>query len=404
VSSAQHRILIVGGGIAGLEAALALADLAGDRARISMLAPEPDFFYKPLTVEEPFTHQPAERRELAPALDELGINLIRGTLKSVSPEEHAVNTGADIQLPYDTLVVCVGGRTRPAYHGVETFWSHRTDLPVDDLIRSAKMSFGGTMTFVVPPATSWSLPLYELALLFRTRSEELSCSNLRLRFVTPETAALAVFGTAASAAVAKLFASRRISLETSRRAVEDESGHVSLAPQGLPLGGVIISLPVIIGPEIVGLPCDPHGFMPVDEFSRVEGVPDIYAAGDGTDFPVKQGGLATQQADAAAEHIAAALGVDLDPRPFKPVLRGQLITGAESLNLKHGLTGGQGEGEASPDYLWWPPQKVAGRYLSAWLGHTNPGELEPPARSLAVEVAWPHEWHGTPAAYDAESA
>jgi sulfide:quinone oxidoreductase len=399
----RPNILIVGGGIAGLEAALALTDLAGDRARLAMLAPEPDFFYKPLTVEEPFTHQPAERRELAPALDELGVELIRGTVKSVSPDEHVVTTEAEPQLAYDTLVVCVGGRARPAYHGVETFWSNRTDLPVDDLIRTAKTSFGGTMTFVVPPTTSWSLPLYELALLFRNRSEKLGHGDLRLRFVTPEPAALAVFGTTASAAIAELFASRRISLETSRRVVQDEDGHVRLAPQGLPLGGVIISLPVITGPELAGLPCDPHGFMSIDEHGRVEGVVDVYAAGDGTDFPVKQGGLATQQADAAAEHIAAGLGVELEPRPFKPVLRGQLITGAESLNLKHGLTGGQGEGTASPDYLWWPPQKVAGRYLAAWLGHSEPTDLEPPAHSLAVEVAWPHEWHGTPLAYDAEA-
>ena len=104
---AKPRVLIVGGGIAGLEAALALKDLAGDRVRLSMLAPEPDFFYKPLTVEEPFTHQPAERRELAPALDELGVELIRGTLKSVSPDEHVVATGAEAPLTYDTLVVCI---------------------------------------------------------------------------------------------------------------------------------------------------------------------------------------------------------------------------------------------------------------------------------------------------------
>ena len=65
---------------------------------------------------------------------------------------------------------------------------------------------------------------------------------------------------------------------------------------------------MITGPEIDGLPCDPHGFVPVDEYGRVEGVADVYAAGDGTDFPVKQGGLATQQADAAAEHIAARPG------------------------------------------------------------------------------------------------
>ena len=38
---------------------------------------------------------------------------------------------------------------------------------------------------------------------------------------------------------------------------------------------------------------------------RVRGLDDVYAAGDITNFPVKQGGIATQLADAAAEAIAA---------------------------------------------------------------------------------------------------
>ena len=40
----------------------------------------------------------------------------------------------------------------------------------------------------------------------------------------------------------------------------------------------------------------------------------VYAAGDGTAFPIKQGGLATQQADAVAETIAAAAGAPVEPR------------------------------------------------------------------------------------------
>ena len=402
-SSEKPRVLIAGGGIAGLEAALALADLAGDQADLALLAPEPDFLYKPLMVEEPFTHEPAERHELAPALAEIGVELIRGTLESVSPDEYAVTTKAKDKLPYDSLVVCVGGRPQPAYENVETFWSYRTDLPIDELIRQASSSLKRTLVLVVPPATSWSLPLYELALLIRRRSEQLGLENLRMRFITPEGAPLAVFGTTASAAIGELLRARRISIETSRTVVQDTSGCLHLSPHGLPLGDeVVISLPVIEGPRVSGLPYDPHGFTPIDEHARVEGTADVYAAGDGTNFPVKQGGLATQQADAAAEHIAAGLGADVEPAPFKPVLRGQLITGAESLNLRHGLTGGQGEGVASMDYLWWPPEKVAGRYLSGWLGHTAPSDLEPPSRPLEIEVSWPHEWHSAPLSYDAE--
>jgi sulfide:quinone oxidoreductase len=167
---------------------------------------------------------------------------------------------------------------------------------------------------------------------------------------------------------------------------------------------VVIALPTIVGPGVRGLPADAHGFIPIDQHGRVVGVDDVYAAGDGTNFPVKQGGLATQQADAAAEHIAARAGARVDPQPFHPLLRGQLITGGESLNLRHELTGGHGEGVASSDYLWWPPFKVSGRYLAAWLGQGEQlSEIPMSLSPIEVEVSWPHEWHGEPMGFDAEA-
>ena len=44
-----------------------------------------------------------------------------------------------------------------------------------------------------------------------------------------------------------------------------------------------------------------------------------------------------------------------------PVIRGKLIIGDESLNLQADIAGGEREGVSSPD-LWWPPQKIAGKY------------------------------------------
>jgi sulfide:quinone oxidoreductase len=156
-----------------------------------------------------------------------------------------------------------------------------------------------------------------------------------------------------------------------------------------------------VGPAIPGLPADKSGFIPIDDHARVSGVADVYAAGDGTTFPVKQGGLGTQQADAAAEEIAARSGADVEPHPFRPVLRGKLLTGWESLNLRSELAGGGGEGVASLDYLWWPPHKVGGRYLASWLAsETARFELQPPAHSLDVEVSLPAEWHREPMALD----
>jgi hypothetical protein len=116
------------------------------------------------------------------------------------------------------------------------------------------------------------------------------------------------------------------------------------------------------------VPADAEGFLPTDQHGAVRGVEAVYAAGDGTDFPVKQGGLAAQQADAAAHAIAQRAGVDVEPAPFKPVLRGRLLTGGGSRFLRQLLTGGEGEtSRASAQALWWPPTKVAAPYLAPYL-------------------------------------
>jgi CBS domain-containing protein len=116
----------------------------------------------------------------------------------------------------------------------------------------------------------------------------------------------------------------------------------------------------------------------------------VYAAGDITTFSVKQGGIAAQQADAAAEAIAADAGADVVPKPFRPVLRGLLLTGAQPRYLHGELAGGAGEtSEASLEPLWWPPAKIVGRHLAPFLaglaGTPEPAEPTTDAGVL-VEV------------------
>ena len=90
----------------------------------------------------------------------------------------------------------------------------------------------------------------------------------------------------------------------------------------------IVSLPLARGPRLPGVPATgPYGLIPVDPYGRVDGLPDAYAIGDATDFPLKQGGIACQQADAVAANIAARHGADVAPTRFEPVLRATLLTG-----------------------------------------------------------------------------
>jgi sulfide:quinone oxidoreductase len=116
------------------------------------------------------------------------------------------------------------------------------------------------------------------------------------------------------------------------------------------------------------------------------GADRVFAAGDATTFPIKQGGLATQQADAAAQTIAHELGAAVEPKPFTPVLRGVLLTGGAPLYLRAELDPqgarrsgaakrGHLTGEVSSRALWWPPGKVAGRYLAPYLATARPPML-----------------------------
>lgn len=121
----------------------------------------------------------------------------------------------------------------------------------------------------------------------------------------------------------------------------------------------VVSLPLVRGPRIEGVPTtEPFGLIAVDEHARVAGLAGVYAVGDATDFPIKQGGLACQQARAAAAHIAARHGARIVAEPFRPELQALLLTGAgEPLVL--------GTGEDTPG-------KVPGRYLAPYLAARAP--------------------------------
>jgi sulfide:quinone oxidoreductase len=120
--------------------------------------------------------------------------------------------------------------------------------------------------------------------------------------VTPEPAQLAALGEGASTAVSELLERERVRVRTNARPQVPAKGHVRVASEGTTLEvGRIVALPSIEGRPLRNVPVACDGFVPVDEFSRV---PDMaehpFAAGDATNFPIKHGGLAAQQADVAA--------------------------------------------------------------------------------------------------------
>ena len=201
------------------------------------------------------------------------------------------------------------------------------------------------VAFVVPAEATWTLPLYELALMTARQAWSMGMDRVRLTLVTPEDRPLAMFGAPASDALAELLDDHAIDFVGSSYPSVGR-GYVIADPGGRRIDADrIVALPALDGRGIDGVPADADGFIPVDAHGRVPGLPGVFAAGDGTSFPIKQGGLATQQADAVAEAIAAAVGAPVEPEPFRPVLRGLLLTGGDDRFLRNAVAGGGGEGE-----------------------------------------------------------
>lgn len=375
---AKTQVLIAGGGVAAIEALLALRHQLGDRVAIEIHAPRRDFVYRPLAVAEPFGIGQALRFDLAEIAESHGATYRADGLQSVEPDCHRATMRHRQRVGYDKLLIACGAKMHWSVPGASTFWGSAGHEGFDRVLKELEEGAAGKVAFTMPAGFGWPLPIYELALMTSAHLAELGVEHAELAIVTPEDAPLQLFGPYASDQVATLLADRGIAVKTGSYPIRFAGGKLTVAPGDSIPADRVVSMPSHEGRQIDGIPSDPQGFIPVDEHGRVRGLTDVFAAGDATDFPVKQGGLAAQQSDAVAATIAAQLDGDAKAEPFHPTLSGLLLTGSRPRYLRNELGGGQGETSAVTDHaLWFPRGKVAGRYLAPLLASLASESLEP---------------------------
>src|SRR5680860_1614477 len=349
-------VVIAGGGVAAIEGVLRLRRLAGDAVKITLLAPNEEFAFRALSVKEPFARGGAERHPIRHIAGDAGAEWVQDTLAWVDPDGQLVHTDGGRELGYDALLIAVGARTSPAYEHVTTFRDANADALLSGIVEDIEGGYTKRVAFIAPPGPVWQLPLYELALMTAERANSMGMPDVELTVATPDDAPLIVFGKSVSDAVSGLLERAGIAVHASTVAEVPAANTLRLNPRGSELtADRIVALPTISGPGIRGLPLQrPDGFIPVDVHCTVPGAGGrIFAAGDATDFPVKHGGLGAEQADTAAAMIASLAGVDVDPEPFQPVIRGMLLTGAAPLYMTARLTGPASfDSEVSDQPLW----------------------------------------------------
>jgi len=370
------RVLVAGGGVAAIETILALRELAGERVAVSVLAPNGEFVYRPMTVREPFAYARARRYELAPIVRDAGAELIQGELGWVDRDAQVVHAADGRELPYDALVLALGARITPRYTHCMTIDDGHMDEALHGLVQDIEGGYLDSIAFIAPGRMAWPFPLYELALMTAGRAYDMQV-ELETTIITSEDSPLGIFGAEVSRGVAELLEQARIKTINSAYVEVPGPGRLVINPGDRRMEVKrIVALPELYGPSVRGVPVSEHGFIRVNRFGRVPDAGPIFAAGDATDFPVKQGGLGSQEADVAAESIAALAGAPIEPQPFKPVINGMLLTDGKPRYMSARIVGGQGESS----YFGETPEpgrehKITARYLTPYLAALDNEEV-----------------------------
>ena len=369
------RVVIAGGGFAAGELMLALRALAGERVEIEVVAPAAELPFRPAATRTPFGKAPVDVYDLAAIAADAGARLRRDTVEAVASRAHRVRLASGASTRYDAFVLAVGARSRVGVPGAITFRDQRDSHLVSRLIDGLGEAGAGRVVFAAPSGVSWTLPLYELALLTAAEMKRRDLATETVMF-TPESMPLQVFGSRVSAHVASLLAAHAV--RWSRGTAESAArGRVMLGNGEALAAHGVVAVPRLVGRRMSGVPADWNGFVRTDAYGHVDELVDVFAAGDVTRFPVKQGGLATQQADVVAAVLAARAGAEVVPPPVRHVLRARLLGADGPCFLRADL---DSEGHPLPprdapavsdEADWWPAAKLFGRYLTPWMATSS---------------------------------
>jgi sulfide:quinone oxidoreductase len=367
----EFRVVIAGGGLAGVEGLLRLRRLAGDAVSVTVIAPNDEVVYRPLTVGEPFAMGRAKRFALAPIAAQSDAELIAEPLTRVDLQNRVAHTASGTEVPYDALLIAAGARSTPAFRHVSTFSDRDAEATYLGIVRDIEQGYLRSLALIIPEGPAWPLPIYELALMTAERARAMGMADLEISLITPEAAPLAAFGAAAREPVQKMLEESGVTLYTSATAQVPDSGHIIVQPGAVELSPrSIVALPRLSGPVIRGVPTgDAQGFIPIDKHCAVPGTDGrVFAAGDAAAFPIKHGGLGSQQADTAAANIARLAGAAIPEAVFNPVISGMLLTGSKPLYVRARVLGGRGfESETFTDPPWPADDKVVAEELGSYL-------------------------------------
>ena len=225
----DFKVVIVGGGVAALEAALCLNDLARDLVSTTILAPNKDFVYLPMAVQEPYGRPLAKRYPLAQIAKDAGAELCSDTFSWLESDFFVAHTKGGEELHYDAVLLAPGASVYANFRYTITLDPHRLDEQLHAVLQDVEGGHIHKLGFVIPEGPVWPLPIYELALMTAMRAHETS-ADVEITIVTPEPAPLAIFGQTVADHVEQLLARSGITTILSTKAAVHGPGLIAMLP------------------------------------------------------------------------------------------------------------------------------------------------------------------------------
>jgi len=379
------RLCITGSGTAGIEALLAARARLGQEADLVLVAPEPEFRYRPMTPGSLLRPAAERMLRIADVAAHAGAELVPDAVEAVHEPEQQLLTRSGDTVEFDCLLLAVGARPERALRQGHVWMRGGDPGCLDEIIAAARTGTAESVAVVVPHGARWAIAAYELALVL---AWTLQGTGASVTLLTAEDRPLAALGSEATRLVSReleeasveLIAGAEVSDELADGKVPapGEPARLRIGASGAREFDTLISLPRVLGPFLGGTPMDAAGFIQVDEGLKLCGSEHAWAVGRCIAAALEQDGLGARQADAAIEAIAG------NGQPAAaPPLTGVLLAGQREAWLAENPPGTR---EPSTRCLWWPPGRAVGHMLAqriaAWDPLLDPAFADIPAGVL----------------------
>ena len=132
---------------------------------ITLLAPNEDLRYRPLAVDEPFARRGVRRYPLSTIARRTGADWVQDSAEWVDSQAQTVHTSGGLALPFDALLLAVGGRLVTPFEHVTVFDDAHADEAYHGLVQDLEEGYTRSVALIIPEGPAWLLPAYEFALM-----------------------------------------------------------------------------------------------------------------------------------------------------------------------------------------------------------------------------------------------